>query len=59
MPDYSNAIPAELSEERWREWVRKGKLRDEAGARMRSKIAVVLIVVVVIGAVVFYLSLRR
>lgn len=53
MDDPVNAAAAPLSEEKWREWVRKGRLRDEAGARKRWRIATVLMIVVAIGTAAF------
>lgn len=44
-----------LDEQVWREWVHKGKLREQRGARRRRKIAFSLVVLALIAFGIFYL----
>jgi hypothetical protein len=44
-----------LDEQVWREWVHKGKLREQRRARRRRKIAVSLVVLALIAFGIFYL----
>lgn len=50
--------PAELNEEVWRAWVRKGKLRDAALARTFKIVATSALTLALGGTAVYYFLIK-
>jgi hypothetical protein len=51
-------LAAPLDEQVRREWVHKGRLREQARARARRRIASILAAVTVVAFAIFYLNTR-
>jgi hypothetical protein len=49
---------SELDEQVWREWVHKGKVREQSRARRRRKVMGILFALASIAIVVIYVSAR-
>lgn len=47
-----------VTEELWHAWVRKGKLREQAGARRRKRLAGITLVILALGTGSYFLMFR-